>query len=180
MGFNSAPGSGLGNGPVKTQEKVLTPEDRSAKREDIDRRIEAKKEELKKFLMKITEKRQRKLFYLFRTAIVQQKKRRNHKKDILKVFQTIKMKKIMTFWKNKTKKNELVRNEKKLSSVSYKILMFSAFFKTMKPILIIRKKLKRIKKQQAEAIKLKFFTRYKQAFKISKFPRFFKKIDNKI
>lgn len=57
MGFNSAPGSGLGNGPVKTQEKVLTPEDRSAKREDIDRRIEAKKEELKKLSQQLYELR---------------------------------------------------------------------------------------------------------------------------
>ena len=139
-----------------------------------------KKEEFKKILMKITEKKQRKLFFLFRTAIFQQKKQKNHQKNILKIFQTIKIKKIMTLWRNRTKKNELFRNEKKLSLISYKILMFSSFFQIMKPILIIRKKLKRIKKHQAKALKLKFFTLYKRAFKFSKFPRFFKKIDNKI
>lgn len=137
-----------------------------------------KKEEVKKILMKITEKKQRKLFFEFRAVIFQQKKQKNLQKNLLKAFQMTKIKKIMSFWKKKTKKNELARNLKKLSLVSYKILMFSNFFNIMKPFLIIRKKLKRIHKQQAEALKLKFFTRYKQAFKISKFPRFFKNIQN--
>ena len=139
----------------------------------IHKNYQQKKAKYEPVFNQIRKRKLKKTLFSLKMTIFNQKAMRNRLETLEKKLSSQKLNKIFDFWHEKTTKNAIIRHEKSLALISYKLTLFSSFFARLKHQHRLQKRLKKFEIRLSFHRKLRFFALFKKAFKFSKFSRFF-------